>query len=338
MKQQKNNRVRSRLTTARIVSRSKKISSKSSTTAHSKSISSLKIRPSKSSEALKQLLLPRASNDYRPHLIRRYGLMAVLIVCLIMNGIYFWNLKQQILGDQDGITSNSLLSETNDARKTEKLPPLQLNAKLNLAAKNKAQDMIKRAYWSHDAPDGTTPWHFIDQTGYAYSFAGENLARGFSSANGIMQAWLKSPSHRANIMDTNYTEVGFAVVSGKMSGENMILVVAMYGKPASSLVANLSGLIGGGTVQATTKTGDTEATEGLTTRLERGISNLTPALIFSLILMTIVCFVSLLAHAYRSRLPSKLYKTWYRHHAVIKFGIAAFASLSFIMLYGGGVI
>ena len=289
---------------------------------------------------MKQIFLPRAANDYRPHLIRRYGLGAILALVLVVNGAYFWLSRPEVLGDEN-ITAKALLDLTNSARKTANLPSLSDNSALDSAAKAKARDMFRRGYWSHNAPDGTTPWRFIDASGYKYAFAGENLARGFETSNGVMSAWLKSPTHRANILDKNYTNVGFAVVPGRMSGAETILIVAMYGKPETTLAQNLSDLVSGGTAKiasAVTETGRVEQNPSLVAKLSRGIDSLTPSLIFTLVLMAIISAVSLLAHAYRRKLPPKLRRTWYRHHAIIKLAIAATCAFSFILLYGGGVI
>lgn len=291
-------------------------------------------------ETMKQIFLPRAANDYRPHLIRRYGLGAILALVLVVNGAYFWLSRPEVLGDEN-ITAKALLDLTNSARKTANLPSLSDNSALDSAASAKARDMFRRGYWSHNAPDGTTPWHFIDASGYKYAFAGENLARGFQTSNGVISAWLKSPTHRANIMDKNYTNVGFAVISGRMSGAETILVVAMYGKPETTLAQNLSDLVSGGTAKiasAVTETGRVEQSPSLVAKLSRGIDSLTPSLIFTLVLMAIISVVSLLAHAYRRKLPPRLRRTWYRHHALIKLAIAATCAFGSILLYGGGVI
>ncbi len=134
-----------------------------------------------------------------------------------------------VLGDAISITSSQLLQITNADRKAQGLSQLHLDDQLSKAATMKAADMFSKDYWAHNAPDGTTPWVFIKNSGYSYTFAGENLARGFFTAKDTVDAWMASPSHRENMLSTNYTDVGFAVEKGKLSGEDTILVVEMFG-------------------------------------------------------------------------------------------------------------
>jgi hypothetical protein len=277
------------------------------------------------------LLIPHRHNDYRPHLVRRYGLLAILLLSLALNFGYLALRSEQILGDNSDITANQLLGQTNTARTRDGLSPLNDNQALAMAAQAKADDMLAKDYWSHTAPDGTTPWDWIKQTGYQYTEAGENLARGFDTTAGIVRAWLESPSHRANLLDAGYTEVGFAVVRGDMNHQATTLVVAMYGRPIGA--PNASGEV----ASAVTKTGASEP-NNLWTHLRRGLHDLTPSLIFTLVLLGIATCVALLAHFYRRRLPVQLSRTWYRHHALIKMCFIAVLAVGAILSYGGGMI
>jgi hypothetical protein len=93
--------------------------------------------------------------------------------------------------------------------------------------------MIARNYWSHTTPDGQEPWVFIDNSGYDYSKAGENLAYGFATSSDAVGGWMNSPSHRANMLDTAFSDVGFGFANGSNyngDGEQTV-VVAMYGSP-----------------------------------------------------------------------------------------------------------
>jgi uncharacterized protein YkwD len=131
------------------------------------------------------------------------------------------------------INPEDFLNETNSARVAAGLPPLQLNQELSSAAAAKAQDMVTLGYWDHFRPsDQKAPWDFITEAGYHYHYAGENLARGFKTAHGITEAWLASPSHRANLLSTHYTEVGFASqVETTSNGEKILLSVQLFGAP-----------------------------------------------------------------------------------------------------------
>lgn len=134
-----------------------------------------------------------------------------------------------VLGDSVNISTNSLLNITNQDRQEHGLSLLTLNNKLDQAATNKAADMFKKDYWAHDSPTGETPWDFITKAGYNYAYAGENLARGYSSSQSVVAAWMASPEHRTNMLSVSYKDVGFAVEQGNLTGQNTILVVEMFG-------------------------------------------------------------------------------------------------------------
>jgi len=102
-----------------------------------------------------------------------------------------------------------LLQSTNAQRATNARAALSNNSQLNQAAQAKAQDMVARDYWSHDTPDGKEPWVFIQNAGYKYAKAGENLAFGFNSESAVVNGWMNSQSHKDNLLDGVFTEVGF---------------------------------------------------------------------------------------------------------------------------------
>jgi len=127
------------------------------------------------------------------------------------------------------ITTNKVIELTNASRAGASETNLSLNEKLSRAAEAKADDMIAKNYFSHTSPGGVTPWKWIDGEGYDYSYAGENLAMDFQSAEKMEDAWMKSPTHRANILNEKYKDIGVAVKSGKINGSETILAVVMFG-------------------------------------------------------------------------------------------------------------
>ncbi len=134
-----------------------------------------------------------------------------------------------VLGTYSNISQEALLSLTNQDRQAAGVPPLSLNSELSQAAAGKAADMFAKDYWAHIAPDGTTPWDFIKGAGYNYIYAGENLARGYTTPDAVVNAWMASPSHRENMLSPKYNDVGFAVETGNLTGENTVLIVEMFG-------------------------------------------------------------------------------------------------------------
>jgi hypothetical protein len=100
----------------------------------------------------------------------------------------------------------------------------------------KAAYMFEHNFWAHYAPDGTSPWYFIKNAGYEYEYAGENLAKGFSNSSDVVTAWMNSPTHRENVLSPKYQDIGFAVVEGKLLGEDTVLVVQMFGSLPAGIV------------------------------------------------------------------------------------------------------
>jgi hypothetical protein len=181
---------------------------------------------------LAHLFLPKFSNNQRPRLLH---IDALLVLALLFFGAGFVIPKievthPRVLGIHIDVSTQDLLLLTNKERINVGLPPLVLSPKLQDAAAQKAADMIKFDYWNHFSPTGVSPWFFIKQSGYDYTYAGENLARGYNNAADAVNAWMASPDHRANILSKNYTEVGFAVTSGTLTGEkDTVLIVQMLG-------------------------------------------------------------------------------------------------------------
>lgn len=138
-----------------------------------------------------------------------------------------------VLGDAANVTVQDLVTYTNMKRQANGLAPLKLNPQLSTAADQKARHMFAQNYWAHVAPDGTTPWVFIKDSGYQYLYAGENLARGFDKSSDVVEAWMNSPTHKENMLSPNYTDIGFAIMPGNLTGSDTILVVQMFGSPFS---------------------------------------------------------------------------------------------------------
>lgn len=132
---------------------------------------------------------------------------------------------------QNVLTNAQFLTDLNNARLAASQTPLRLNGQLEQAAQAKVEDMINNNYWDHFRPvDHKAPWNFIDESGYGYRVAGENLARGFRTEEGITNAWMQSPTHRANMLSPKYQEVGFATAySYQSDGSRILLTVEMFG-------------------------------------------------------------------------------------------------------------
>lgn len=178
-----------------------------------------------------QYFLPHEDNNYRAKLLHHKSLLFVLIIIFCASFLVpalRFNFPS-VLGLSTDISSQQLLLLVNQKREANGLPPLILNEKLSLAAIDKAKDMFAKNYWAHDSPDGETPWVFIKRSGYNYVYAGENLARGFDNTDNVVNAWMASAKHKANLLSQNYRDVGFAIEVGKLNGEETVLVVQELG-------------------------------------------------------------------------------------------------------------
>lgn len=176
--------------------------------------------------------LRRRRRLFQLHSLLIFCLIALSSIVLARTAHWLVKLKPAVLGVNSDITAARVLLETNQARMDQGLPGLQVSSQLSAAALNKGQDMLEQQYWSHLSPDDQQPWDFIRAAGYDYATAGENLARDFTNSTEMIQAWLNSPTHRANILSAQFEEVGMAVVQGKLDGVETTLVVQMFGAPA----------------------------------------------------------------------------------------------------------
>lgn len=194
------------------------------------------------SKTLKHLFHPQRSNNHRPRFLHPKPLLFLSIIA-----IGFYQLvgllstvhpaKGNILGYASNITVAQVVESTNSQRLASGLGTLSYNTLLAQAAIAKAQNMFSEGYWAHTSPSGKEPWDFIKSAGYVYKIAGENLARDFDSTSPMMSAWMNSPTHRANIMNPRYQEIGIAVVDGQLNGVETTLVVQMFGTPETQVAA-----------------------------------------------------------------------------------------------------
>lgn len=161
---------------------------------------------------------------------------------IVMLGLAFQgmavNANRSVLGYATDMTTARLFSETNEVRKTNNVKALTYSEALAAAAQAKADDMVARNYWSHVAPDGKQPWAFIKEAGYAYQYAGENLAYGFATSHDAINGWLNSPKHKENMLSKTYSQVGFGVAAAPNYRGNgpETVVVAMYALPVANAV------------------------------------------------------------------------------------------------------
>jgi len=149
------------------------------------------------------------------------------------------------------VNESKLIQLTNQERMEYGLKPLSFDYSLYFAAKNKANDMLEKGYFEHYSPEGKSPWYFINNAGYKYTTAGENLAMDFRTSEGANKAWMNSATHRENILDENFEDIAIAAISGDFNGHETTMIVEMFGKkqkntnPFSSLFNKITSFIFG---------------------------------------------------------------------------------------------
>jgi hypothetical protein len=188
------------------------------------------------------LFTPHPHNNHKAKILWSRSL-AILLGIFIMGRSFidiFSGLKPGVLGFASQINPQKVIELTNKERELSGLSDLKFNQQLTDAATAKATDMFAHNYWAHVSPTGVEPWFFITNSNYQYQHAGENLARDFSNPSDVVAAWMASPTHKANILDKRYQDIGIAVMDGYINGVETTLVVQMFGttsKSASQIAA-----------------------------------------------------------------------------------------------------
>ena len=162
----------------------------------------------------------------------------MLVVCLFAAaGMVDRYVKEMGTPYVAAVISAVLVDFANQDRTELALTELKVNPVLVAAAQAKADDMAAKSYFAHQSPEGFDSWHWFKEVGYDYKYAGENLAVNFSDSGDVEEAWMASPSHRENIVNPKYTEIGIAVATGTYQGRSTVFAVQMFGMPRAEVQA-----------------------------------------------------------------------------------------------------
>ena len=101
----------------------------------------------------------------------------------------------------------------NDIRRQNGLSALKVNEELSRVARIKSQDMRNKGYFSHNSPTYGSPFEMMTAFGIRYRTAGENIAVGYRTPQSVVDGWMNSPGHRANILNAKFTEIGMGYVA-----------------------------------------------------------------------------------------------------------------------------
>ena len=179
-------------------------------------------------------ILPRGKKARRE--AEFLGGAAMLVLSIFIGGLFFLASIQKILLSSPqvaAVVSSTLIELANVDRAANNLASLSVNPRLVAVAQAKANDMAAKSYFSHISPEGRDPWYWFKQEKYAFEYAGENLAVDFSDSMDVERAWMNSPTHRKNILDPHFTEIGIATAVGTYQGKSTIFVAQTFGKPSA---------------------------------------------------------------------------------------------------------
>lgn len=183
---------------------------------------------------LKKHFIPHEGNAHRPHILRDSNTRKIVFFLILLEAIVFLGptlTRLNMSGGMAAVLPAVLASLTNEERESQNLSTLTVSPILNQAAEMKALDMANNSYFAHTSPQGKTPWFWLEQVDYEYQYAGENLAINFSDSKDVTDAWMASPSHKANIVKGYYTEIGTGVAVGMFEGRETVFVAQVYANP-----------------------------------------------------------------------------------------------------------
>lgn len=135
---------------------------------------------------------------------------------------------------QTNAFANDMLARINVDRQKNGRTALSWSVKLCESAKLKSEDMNNNNYFEHNSPSGVTPWYWIKKAGYDYAAVGENLALNYFTSESIHIALMNSPGHRANILNSDFTEIGFYYLGGVFKRNNAFFFVEHFASPMST--------------------------------------------------------------------------------------------------------
>lgn len=136
------------------------------------------------------------------------------------------------------LSVNEVIVLTNKERTVRGLKALTVNEQLQIMAEVKAKDILAQQYFDHVSPEGRSMVNLAKDAGYSYTLIGENLALGnFGNSVALVRGWMNSPGHRANILQTKFTEIGVATVTGTYKGKIVWVGVQEFGRPRTACPA-----------------------------------------------------------------------------------------------------
>ena len=184
---------------------------------------------------LKKYFIPHEENNYHPHILHTkralfYSAVFISMKAIVISFAILLPLQVFVMPDILQAQQQEIIDLTNEIRVQKGMEPLQPFTKLYDSGQLKADDMAQKEYFEHVGPDGRRLKDYMNTVGYEYKYAGENLAMGFADAQSLVNAWVNSPTHYANLIDTDYLEFGVGLHVGQYDGTPTVYVAQHFGK------------------------------------------------------------------------------------------------------------
>lgn len=188
-------------------------------------------------EKIIHTILPHQKNGNVPHILQEEF---ILFIFVFVGVLFYFNQNNfsiiRSLNLSATVYPVVLADLANQDRASVNVQKLAWNSNLEKAAKMKAEDMLKNSYFAHTSPTGVTPWYWLKEVDYNFVYAGENLAVDFSESLNVEKAWLASPKHKENILNSHFTEIGIATMDGYFEGKKTTFVVEFFGQPSQNKI------------------------------------------------------------------------------------------------------
>jgi len=196
-------------------------------------------KPHAKSGKIKDYFIPHEGNGYHPHALHPQRLAfhatsAVVIKIVTLLILVSFPVEAWLAPEELSAQNQQIIKYTNDIRKESNLNELKVSQRLNQAAYLKAQDMLINQYFAHISPANIGLSNWLAMSKYPYAVAGENLAMGFTSAADVMLGWRQSPTHFANLVDSDFQEIGVASIAGNYQDTDTTFVAQFFAKPETS--------------------------------------------------------------------------------------------------------
>jgi hypothetical protein len=188
---------------------------------------------SSAANLLRDHFIPHEGNNHTPHVLHHRALFGYSVALVLLKVLVFAVavMLPAAVVFSSAISQANIIALTNATRESLGLSDLTPNSQLQAAAQAKADDMMLNHYFAHTSPAGKTPWDWIHTAGYMYTLAGENLAAHYETSEDVTSGWLASPTHRANIVNERFSEIGIGISHGEFDDYDTFLVVQMFGEP-----------------------------------------------------------------------------------------------------------